>query len=206
MKPFCWLFGLTLLVSVDAWAAKYKIKEIEPLPASSYPAHQNFQNVVIGVRPYATEAQAAELFDTKKVHEKGFLPVLIVVENNNDFAIQLSGSEVYLGLDDGTNVPTVPMGEVLLEISLDKPLSSYSTRKEILLRQVVKPEMYMDFEHKNFGEKLIAPHSSDYGVVFFPLPEDDLSKCRMYFPEVVDLSSDETLMFFEFPLQPEGSR
>ncbi len=203
----CWLLlGLTLFFSVNAWSAKYKIKEIQALAAADYKAHQAFQNLVIGARPYTSDDEVLEIFDAKKVHEKGFLPVLIVVENNNDFAIEMHGSEIFLLLEDGSNVPTVPTGDVLLAISLDKPLTAYSTRKEILLRQAVKPEMYMDFEHKAFAEKLIAPHSSDYGVVFYPLPEEDLSKCRLYFPEIVDLSTDETLMFFEFPLQPEGSR
>ncbi len=206
MKRYCVALGLTLSVSVNVWSAKYKIKDIQALPAAEYKAHQNFQNIVIGARPYATEGEVQEIYDVKKLHEKGFLPVLVVVENNNDFAIQMHGAQIFLLLEDGTNVPPVPMNDVLLEISLDKPLTAYSTRKEILLRQAVKPEMYMDFEHKAFGEKLIAPHSSDFGVVFFPLPEGDLSQCRLYFPEVVNLTNDETLMFFEFPLQPEGSR
>ncbi len=206
MKRYCALLGLTLSLSVNAWSAKYKIKEIEPLAAADYKAHQNFQNIVIGARPYATEAEVEEIFDARKLHEKGFLPVLVVVENNNDFAIEMHGSQIFLLLEDGSNVPPIPINDVLLGISLDKPPTAYSTRKEILLRQAVKPEMYMDFEHKAFAEKLIAPHSSDYGVIFFPLPGDDISKCRLYFPEVVDLSNDETLMFFEFPLQPEGSR
>ncbi len=184
----------------SAAAAKYKIKELQVRPAGEYAARQDFQGLVIGAKAFATQEEARQVFDTKKLIEKGILPVLLVVENNNEFAIRVRGDQILLVLEDGTNVPPLPLLEVLLEIHLDKPLTGYSTRKDVMVRQIVKPEMYMDFEHKFFEEKLIAPHSSDYGIVFFPYPETDLEKCRLYLPEIENLTADENLMFFEFPL------
>ena len=38
---------------------------------------------------------------------------------------------------------------------------------------MVDKEMIMNFEHKTFGEKLIAPGSFDFSVVFFWLPKKE---------------------------------
>lgn len=201
MKRF-FLAVAVCLAPAGVLAAKYKIKELEVRPAAEYSAHQSFQDIVIGAQAYATEEEARQLFDTKELIKKEILPVLVVVENNNDFAIRLHGKDVFLILDDGVNVPQLPLLDVLLKINLKKPLSSYSTRKDVLVRQIVKPEMFADFEHKWFGEKLIAPHSSDHGIVFFPLPEAGVEGCRLYFPEITNLTEDQPLMFFEFALKP----
>ena len=181
--------------------AKYKIKDLQVKAAREYPAHQDFQNLVIGAHPCTTQETVQELFDTSKLHEKGIMPVLIVVENNNEFPIRLYEGSIFLVDPLGRRNPIIPFTDVLLEISLKRPASTHPTRKELLLQQAVGKEMYLDFEHKSFGERLIAPHGSDQGVVFFRLPVDGiLTDHRLYFPDVVDFSTLESLMFFEFDL------
>ncbi|MDA2928186.1 hypothetical protein MYX78_13330 [Acidobacteria bacterium AH-259-G07] len=193
------VFGSSLL-----WA-KYKIRDIQVKPAEQYSAHQAFQNIVIAAHPCETQAKTLELFDTDKLRKKGILPVLVVVENNNDFAIRIHERDIFFVDQDGTNLPSIPYPEVLLHITLKKSLSDYSTRPELLVRQVVDRKMIMDFEHKAFGEKLVAPGSSDYGVLFFWLPEEgDLAGRRLYIPEILDVTNGAQLMFFEFEVGTTG--
>lgn len=199
------LLAVMLAVTADAAAAKYTIKPLEVRPAAEYAAHQDFQNIVIGAYPALKEEQLLELFDTKKIHEKKILPVLVVVENNNSFPIHLQDRSIFLILKDGTNVPAMPMGEAFLQVVLKKPPSAYSTHPGVMIGQLRRrhEDMWADFEHKNFGEKLIAPHDSDYGVLFFPLPaEEDLPELRLYLPEIENVTTSEELIFFEFPLVP----
>ena len=180
---------------------KYKIQEIQLRPAQEYLAHQKFQHIAIGAYPCNTKARTLELFDTSKLFEKKIMPVLLVIENNNDFALRMHEEDIFFVDTEGSRLPAIHYSEVLLRINLKKPLSSYSTQREILLREVRNKEMLMDFEHKAFGEKLIAPHSADHGVVFFWLPEQgDLTGSRLYFPSVLNFTEDEELMFFEFEL------
>ncbi len=180
---------------------KYKIQEIQLKPAQEYVAHQEFQHIAIGAYPCNTKARTLELFDTQKLFEKRIMPVLLVIENNNDFALRVNEQDIFLVDAEGSKLPAIHYSEVLLRINLKKPLSSYSNKREILLREVRSKEMLMDFEHKAFGEKLIAPHSGDHGVVFFWLPENgDLSASRLYFPSLLNFTEDEELMFFEFEL------
>lgn len=189
------------MICVSPLPAKYKIKEIKVKPAREYPAHQDFQKITIAADPCDTEEKTIELFDTDKLHKKQIMPVLLVIENNNDFAIRLHEKGIFFVASDDTNFPAMSYVDVLLHISMRKPLTSISTRREVLIHSVGNKEMVMDFEHKAFGEKLIAPHSSDYGVVFFPLPEEeDLAGTRLYLPGVYNVTEDEEMMFFEFEL------
>lgn len=190
-----------LFLSAPLICAKYKIKEIPLQPARECSAHQDFQNVVIGASPCETREKMLELFDAPKLHEQKIMPVLIVIENQNDFALRIHEKDIFLIDSEGRNVPTISYAEVLLRITLNKPLGSYSTRRDILLRSVRNKDMLLDFETKAFGEKLIAPRSSDRGVIFFPLPEDgDVAGIRLYLPTVLNITEDRELMFFEFEL------
>lgn len=195
---------LALFCAVPSSAGAYDIRKPEIKAAREYPAHQDFQNVLIAAHPCETQEKAAELFDTEDLIKKQILPILVVVENNNDFVVGILNEQIVLLGPDGAQYPAIPFADVLLHISLRRPLSSYSTRKDILLQQSVKKDVFLDFEHKAFGEKLIAPHGSDYGVVFFPLPEDGrLDGFRLYFPHIFNVTGKEPLMFFEFDLQPK---
>ena len=189
------LFSLTIFAY-----AKYKILDIQVKPAAEYSAHQNFQEVVIGAYPYDTLTKVKEIFDTDKLTKKGFLPVLLVIENNNSFPIQVFEEEVYLVEKSGIRQRALRYIDVLIAAHLKDPLSESSGNKQLQLDKLVKKEMLLDFEHKSFGEKLIAPFGSDHGVVFFRLPDEGHKNSYLYFPEIINLSKGEALMFFEFPL------
>ena len=179
--------------------AKYEVKDLQISPAHEYAAHQDFQDIVIGAKPYTTEAKTLEIFDTEKLYEKGILPILLVIDNHNVFPIQLLERDIYLIDSSGTQQRPIPFMDVLLEISLKKPVAEYANKKSI--DKLVKKEMRLDFEHKSFGEKLIGPSSSDHGVVFFRLPADGkLEGHRLYFPEVVNFQTRQSMIFFEFDL------
>lgn len=190
------------LVAVPLFA-KYKIKDLQLKAASEYSAHQDFQGVVIGAYVCDTILKTLEIFDTEELNRRRIIPVLLVVENNNAFPIRVLGSEVFLVEGSGAQQSPISWVDALLEISLKKPLSGFSGKKELLLERSVKKEMYLDFERKAFDEKLISPGGSDFGVVFFRLPDSgSLKGTTLYLPEVVDVTTEKSLMFFEFALQP----
>ncbi len=186
-----------LLLSLNLLVAGYKIKNIEIKPAGEYASHQSLQNLVIGARPFNTEEAILSVFDSKKLYQKQIMPVLIVVENNNDFAVRLTGSDIYLS-DAGVNLRSIPYARVLLTIAKKKK-STYSAHEDVLLRDIKNKDMVADFERKSFGEKLIAPHSSDFGIVFFELIQLTAGT-RIYIPNITNLETQQYLMFFEFAL------
>ena len=130
--PAVAVIGLCLF---PALLAGYKAKEIKVQPALEYDARQNFQNIVISAYPSNTKGKTLELFDTDKLHEKGVLPVLIVVENNNDFAVRIHEEDIVLVGGEEGYASTIPCSEVLLHITLKEGRSSYSTRPEMLIKK-----------------------------------------------------------------------
>jgi hypothetical protein len=193
---------LTIALCLEApLFAGYKIKTFTPKPAKEYAAYQDFQNIVIAASPRLDQAGIDELFDTKKLLEKQIMPVVVVIENNNDFAVRINEGDIFLVPEDGTQIPSMPFDEVLLKLTTQKGLSTYSAPREILVKKVGSRDMVMDFEHKAFGERLIEPHGSDYGVLFFPLPAGgNLAGTRLYLPRVYNMTLHEPLVFFEFDL------
>lgn len=195
-------FLVTLAFSANALEAKYKIKDLQLRAADQYESHQDFQGLVIGAYPCDTLERTLEVFDTEKLHEKGILPVVLVIENNNEFPVQILGEEIYLVAPDQSRSPSLPYVDVLLEITLRRPLSSQTSRREVLLQRSVPKDMFLDFQHKDLGSRLIAPQSSDYGVVFFRMPENsDLQGHYLYIPQIFNFISGEPLIFFEFELK-----
>jgi hypothetical protein len=181
----------------------YKIRDFKPKPAKECPAFQEFQKIVIAASPRLTQEGVEELFDTKKMLERQIMPVVVVIENQNDFAVSVNESDIFLVDAAGTHIPSISFDVVLARL-LANPRSRRSGGElpdPRMIRRYANKNMVHDFEHKAFGEKLIAPHDSDYGVVFFPLPPNgDLSGTRLYFPQVHNVTDHEMLMFFEFDL------
>ena len=191
------LLGYVLLSG--SWSLGYKAVEIEIQSAKEYPSHQEFQNLIIAAYPCGVRGKACQLFDTNKLSKAGVLPVLIVVENNNDFAVELDGQAIFLVDSEGVQHRSLDYLDVLVRINMKKPPRTPTT-KEVLARKVSGKEMFVDFQRKAFGDKLIAPHDSDYGIVFYTLrsSQSDLSGSRFYFPTIYNFSTKEPLMFFEF--------
>ena len=193
------LIPIVLFASASPLCAWYKARDIQIKPAKEYTAHQAFQNLVIAAHPYTTEKQTLEIFDTKKLHRSNYMPVLIVIENNNDFAIRLDESALLLLDAEGEQESPISFIRILLQISRKKSKNPYPDPSD--LSNIKDQKMLADFERKAFGEKMVAPHDKDYGVVFYRLPADgNLAGFRLYLPQIFNVGNDEPLMFFEFEL------
>ena len=187
----------------------YDSVEIRAKEAREYAAHQESQNLVIAAYPCDTRYKARQLFDTDKFARKRILPVLIVVENNNDFVVSLDGRAIFLIDGAGTHHRPMHYLDVLADLNNKRrpPISTFPApvpgRRGSRRIKVASEEMLADFEQKDFGEKLIAPYTKDLGVVFYEIPWDgwDLSKSRFYLPEVYNFSAKEPLVFFEFEVR-----
>ncbi len=205
MNGRVWYIGVSLvLLSQSLLAAKYKVRTLQVKPAQEYEANSGPQSLTIAAWPADTLQKSLLLFDTKKVHEKNLVPILVVLENSNPFPVRLFGSDVLLILPDGTNVPPVRYTDAFNLAADKKSTSPGQGGANIVKLRNKNKEMYSDFEHKDFGEKIIVPADSDYGVVFYWMPEGiNISGTRLYLPKIENMSTGEGLMFVEFSLTPE---
>ena len=200
---------LAALILAGSVALGYKPVEIRAKAAKQYASHQEFQNLVIAAYPCDTRYKARQLFDTDKFGKKRILPVLIVVENNNDFVVSVEGRSIFLIDSAGTRHRPMHYLDVLADLNNKRrpPISAIEPRvpgrRGSRTVKVASEEMLADFEQKDFGEKLIAPYTKDFGVVFYEIPWDgwDLSKSRFYLPDVYNFSAKEPLVFFEFEVR-----
>jgi hypothetical protein len=194
----CLLLALGLPVLL---AGKYKIKDLQIKPAREYATHQDFQGVIIGAYACESESKTSELFDSEKFQRKSILPVLLVIENENDFPISIREEDIFLVDKFGAKEPRISFVDVLLRLSFDKAPAHSSGEKQLLLERKVNKEMYLDFETKSFAQKEIPSGAVDFGVVFFPRPTGgQLQGYSLYFPTVVNKATGEKLIFFEFQL------
>src|SRR5258707_3550185 len=89
---------LALVLSIaTAWAAD-KETPFKAQPAASYPAHQTVGQITIGVDPYTSGEKLKTAFGKLDPNEHGVLPVLVVIQNDTDKSIRLTGLKVeYVG-------------------------------------------------------------------------------------------------------------
>ncbi len=185
--------------------ADYKPREPSLKPAREYPSHQEFQGLVIAADPFLSDERIKrELFDTDKVVKEGFLPILLIIENNNDFPVVIDGTSIQLIAPDETAELPVPFETVLFRVLRLKtnvrPGLPPPGMILVILTQKCDPVMLEDFQQKTLQAREVDPHSVDYGVVFFP-GRKSLQGHRLYIPDLINPDDGTTLMFFEFELQ-----
>src|SRR5437899_8079434 len=86
-----------------AWAAKeFSMPRVQP--ALTYPAHDHHgkENVTVGIDPYDTP-EKAKIF-TVDYRANQLLPVLLIITNDSDEPIELSGMKAQLVTADGSKL------------------------------------------------------------------------------------------------------
>src|SRR5947207_8435129 len=89
---------LVLVLSIAAaWAAD-KATPFKALPADSYPAHQSVAKITVGVDPFTASEKLKTALGKLNPNEHGVLPVLVVIQNDTEKTIRLTGLKVeYVG-------------------------------------------------------------------------------------------------------------
>lgn len=199
MKTNISLIALMVLSFAIALAG-YKVKPLPVRSAMQYPSRQEFQKLTIAAQPFATEEALQSIFDRKDIYESGFVGVLVVVENGNDFPVEIREKDIYL-VAPGGNQATVPAEDVVVRLLYGKLAGQLPSKKGSLGR-LKNNDLMDDFTRKAFGTRFIAPFSSEHGLVFFRHDRSErfLKGTKLYFPKVYNMKTDEELIFFEFDL------
>ncbi|GAB4231869.1 MAG: hypothetical protein Kow00109_04140 [Acidobacteriota bacterium] len=185
--------------------AGYKAREPQLKAPRDYPARQEFQGLVIAAEPFLSKKRIEkELFDTDKILEIGLFPLVLIIQNQNDFPVEINLEAVQLISPDGEILNSVPYEDVLfrllqLERKIRPGYSPLPGRVKIAIQQCADPEMLDDFSRKAPPAKWVDPQTNDYCVVFFERV-NDLKGFRVYIPELIHADEGTPLVFFEFEL------
>jgi hypothetical protein len=173
-------------------------------PAKTYPAHDEHPNekVTVAVDPYDM-ADKASIF-VVHYNEIGILPIFLVITNDSDQPISLSGMSAELVTVDRTKLLPDSADDLYRRLShpsergTSYPLP-FPRRK---VKGAVSKEQREEIENARFLAKAVEPHSSQSGFLFFDVSgiSTPLAGAHFYLTDVHDARGNE-LMYFEIPLE-----
>ncbi|MBV9406322.1 MAG: hypothetical protein JO211_13335 [Acidobacteriaceae bacterium] len=165
-------------------------------PASGY-AHQSADHITIGAKPYDNEELTAEAFGKKTdLLKYGVLPVLVVIENKREQALDLRDLEVNLVGADGRHVGVVAP-EDLPYLGRHPKRPTVGPRTPIPLPGKKNPLAAPEIVERAFAAKMLPPGDSASGFFYFEARLEAGDK--IYLNGLRDARSGNEILYFEFP-------
>jgi hypothetical protein len=174
------------------------------VPAKSYPAHDQhpLEVVTIAVDPYDL-VDKANIFS---VHysDIGFLPILVVITNDGNQPVELSGMKAQLVTSN--RVKLSPAADEDIARRLARPSANTNRYPIPFPTKKVKggrsKEAIEEIQNAQFVAKAVEPHSTQVGFLFFDVSgiSVPLAGAHFYLTGVRDAKGNE-LMYFEVPLE-----
>ncbi len=200
--------GALLLVASFALAGK-EYTPPRPLPANDYPARDAHptEKVTIAADPYDMPDKAAPVF-TLPYHEKGYLPVFLVVTNDGNQPISLTGVRFSLVTASRTKLQPANTDDLYRRFSRIKHRGDEPSRNPLPIPLPRKPDTGLprggaeEIQNAQFAAKAVEPHSTQSGFLFFDVQglSQPLAGAHLYVTGVRDSDGNE-LMFFDIPLE-----
>ena len=188
--------------------ADYKGIKVKVEPAKTYPFHQQQGSVTIAADPYETKEKIKTAFDLKELEQMGIVPVHIIISNEGEDPIVISGEQVNLLDSNNRTFEPLPVDEVVRAIVYkESPRTSRSPSPLPFPRGSGRRgeafEIETDLTNKSLRELRVAPKATSSGFVFFRLPNNrmKLAGYKVYIPEIRNLKTRQNLLFFEIDLK-----
>jgi hypothetical protein len=173
-------------------------------PAKAYPAHDahSTEAVTVALDPYDM-ADKADIFS---VHysEEGLLPIFMVITNDGEQPIALSGMKAQLVTVNRTKMSPATVDDIYRRLS--RPTTSTTPSPLPFPRKKVKggvgKQAMEEIQSAQFGARAVEPHTTQSGFLFFDVSgiSTPLAGAHFYLTGVRDSKGDE-LMYFEIPLE-----
>ena len=182
--------ALIVLLSITAAFAVDKKPGFAPEPAASYPGHRTQEKITIAAKPYNTAELAGTAFGKVKPHERGILPVLVVMQNDTGKA---------LALDLKHLEAMTPDDVIRFEAIQQRPGTKTATQRLPGVRTPKKgPLNTPEIEGRAFLMKLLPPGETAKGFVYFEA--DEVKGAQLYLTGIKDAASNQPYFYFEIPL------
>ena len=186
-------------MSIAAAYAADKETPFKAQPAASYPAHQTNQQITIGVNPYTNPDELKVAFGKLDPNEHGVLPLLVVIENDTERSIRLSGMKVeYLG-PNRERVEATPAKEVRYLRPPQRPNMIPGPGSKVkVLKTKKNPLDAWEIEGRAFVAQMLPPNNTASGFFYFQTPLQPRS--IIYVSGMADAGSGKEILYFEIPL------
>jgi hypothetical protein len=174
-------------------------KVFRPKGANEY-AHQLSEKVLVGAKSFDSKELTEEAFGEKAAFLKyGVLPVLVVIENKRDRAIDIQNLQVELVAEDGRHgTPIQPEDLMHLAQQGKKPPKLAGGPLPIPFPKRKNPFNSLAIVELAFSARIVPPNDSVSGFFYFQAkPEAGDS---LYLSGVRDERTSKELLYYEFPL------
>ena len=190
---------LFLFLSIAAaFAADKEIQKFEVRPAAEYKARQTISKVTIGTQVFVSDEEARPPFGKNNPYKYGVLPVLVVVQNDGQQAINLDGMKVEYMTADRSRIFATPARDVRFINGGEKPNVTIGPTGPKLGKQKKNPLNEWEIEGRAFTAKMLPPGQSASGFFYFQTGFTRSSS--IYVSGLKDAKSGEELFYFEIPL------
>lgn len=205
------LLSLVAVLALFSLAAAKDVIFAMPRPfhAKTYPAHEvhTDEKLTIAADPYdmADKTLGVFSFDYKS---EGLLPILLIISNDGDDAVTLSGMKVLLVTRNRTKISPSRSEDIFRRISHKKegrnlpipnPLPIPLPKKS---KRMVSKEAEAEVGAAQFMARAAEPHSNKVGFLFFDVAgiSNPLAGARLVITGLANSQGDE-LFYFEIPLE-----
>jgi hypothetical protein len=162
--------------------------------------HQSQGTVLIGAEPYHTGEKVKVAFGKLDPYQFGVLPVLVVIQNDGDKALDLKTlSATYVG-SGNRRVDATPAKEVRYLNGPDRPRTIPSPTGGIGIGKGKKnPLDAWEIEGRSFAAVMLAPGQLASGFFYFQTGLQ--SGSTVYLNGLKEAGTNKELFYFEIPLQ-----
>lgn len=188
--------------------AGYKSLKVRIEPAKSYPFHQQQGGITIAADPYETKERIKTAFDLKELEQMGIVPVHIIISNDGEDPIVISGQDISLLDSNNRSIEPMPVDEIVRAVVYKEgPRTSRNPSPLPFPRGSGRRgdafEIETDLTNKSVRDLRVAPRTNSGGFVFFRLPNNRmrLEGYKVYIPEIRNLKTRQSLLFFEIDLK-----
>jgi hypothetical protein len=195
--------GVVALESLVCLAAKEFVMP-QAQPANTYPAHDQhpLEAVTVAVDPY----DLAEKTTIFSVHYSaiGFLPIFVVVTNDSNQPVQLTGMKAQLVTVNRAKLSPAAQEDISRRITSPSANTNrypipFPTKK---VKGGLSKQAMDEIDSAQFVAKAVEAHSTQSGFLFFDVSgiSVPLAGANFYLTGVRDAKGNE-LMYFEIPLE-----
>ena len=147
-------------------------------------------------------------FDLKELEQMGIVPVHIIISNDGEDPIAISGQDINLLDSNNRSFESMPVDEVVRAIVYkESPRTSRNPSPIPFPRGSGRRgdafEIETDLTNKSLREVRVSPRTTSGGFVFFRLPNNrmKLGGYKVYIPEIRNVKTRQSLLFFEIDLK-----
>jgi hypothetical protein len=194
--------SVLLLYAIVCLAGKHFVMPAAQ-PAKNYPAHDAHSNeaVTLGLDPYDM-ADKAGIFSVH-YNDVGLMPIFIVITNDGDQPVSISGMKAELITADRSKIPPATEDDIYRRIA--KPPGNISPNPLPWPKKAkgsVSKDAMEEIQNAQFAAKAVEPHGTQSGFMFFDVSEISapLAGAHFYLTGVRDAKGNE-LMYFDVSLE-----